>query len=167
MAELSTAQLNTLKAAILADPALAPLSGGATVDRVALQTALNAFVSHTVWKVSVPTLRIGQVVNYVALAAMTTANLDRVKTFVVLNPETFDPSRSDIRTYMNDTFSGALGGQGQATRDALEAEYRRSARYFERVFATGIGSFASPATMAVSAEVNGEITVGNIIEMFP
>ena len=67
------------------------------------------------------TEEIGKTVSYVAVAAMTTANLDRVRSFHTLNPEEFDPSRLDVRTFWADTFSGALGGEGANTRAALEA----------------------------------------------
>lgn len=63
-----------------------------------------AYPSWTVYKTSEPTASIGKTVNYVAVAAMTTANLDRINTFTTLNPETLDPSRADVRQYFADTF---------------------------------------------------------------
>lgn len=152
---LTNAQLATLKADIAADPALAakPMtSAGAQEIADAYNLTVPAWI---VWKPNVPTLQIGAVVSYVAVAAMTTANLDRVRTFYVMNPDSFDPSRSDIRTYMSDTFSGALGGQGQASRDALEALYRRAATRAEKLYSTGTGSTASPATLTFSGSITG------------
>lgn len=145
---LTTQQLTTLKACIHAVPEWAALPNNSDTAS-AITTGLNATATPAwiVWRRAVPTTEIGLTVNYVAVAAMTTANLDRVKTFIALNPESFDPSRNDIRTYMADTFSGALGGQGQATRDALEAMYRRSATSGEKCLSTGTGSTASPAVM--------------------
>lgn len=135
-----------LKAHILASPDLAPLVTSGDYQAIANILNLTATPDFYCWRPSMPTREIGQVISYVALAAMTTANLDRVRTFDTLNPESFDPSRADIRQYMADTFSGALGGQGQATRDALEAAYRDKATRAEKIVATGTGSFASPAT---------------------
>lgn len=151
---LTPAQLATLKAAILADPALNALpntnAGNSVIAAELNATAVPDFI---VWRKSMQTLEVGQVISYVALAAMTTANLDRVKTFQQLNPASFDPGRSDIRTYMADTFSGALGGAGQATRDALDAAYRRKALLIEKILATGTGSTASPAVMGYEGTV--------------
>jgi hypothetical protein len=145
---LTTAQLATLKAAILADPVLNALPNtnvGNSVIAVTLNApATPAFI---VWKTVVQSTRIGKTVNYVAVAAMTTANLERLNNFLGMNPSDFDPARADIRTFMADTFSGALGGQGQATRDALEALYRRAALAAEKIFSTGTGSTASPAVV--------------------
>lgn len=155
---LTPQQLPALKAAILAetDPTFVGYrTEGATGAMAAWYngTASPAFV---VWKASVASDLIGKVLNYVAVAAMTTANLSRVSDFLRMNPVSFDPSRSDIRTFMSDTFSGALGGQGQATRDALEAVYRRDATRGEKVFATGAGSFASPGVAVFVGSISND-----------
>ena len=151
---LTTAQLQTLQTYIESNPAWTSLpntnAGNSVIGAELNAVAVPDFI---VWRRAIPTLEIGQVISYVALAAMTTANLDRVKTFQQLNPTTFEGGRSDIRTYMSDTFSGALGGQGQATRDALEATYRRKALLVEKVLATGTGSTASPAVMGYEGTV--------------
>lgn len=152
---LTTAQLQTLKAYIATVPAWAalPLTSASAQT---ISDGLNATASPVwvVWRKTVPTLEIGLVVNYIAVAAMTTANLDRVSVFYTLNPATFDPSRSDIRTYLSDTFSGALGGQGQATRDALDAMYRRNATLGEKVLSTGTGTTASPAVLGYEGSIS-------------
>lgn len=145
---LTPTQLQTLKAAILADPVLSAQPNTNAGNSVVAQT-LNApaVPQFFVWKTLVQTGSIGKTVNYVAIAAMTTANLDRLNNFLNMNPSEFDPARADIRTFMADTFSGSLGGQGQATRDALEDLYRRSALLIEKILATGTGSYAAPAVM--------------------
>lgn len=145
---LTSPQLATLKAYINSVPAWAALPNDSD-SALQIAASLNAPASPAwvVWRSSVPTLDIGRAVNYVAVAAMTTANLDRVRMFCEMNPSSFNPSRSDIRTFMSDTFSGALGGQGQASRDALDALYRRNATLIEKVLSSGTGSTASPATL--------------------
>ena len=152
---LTPAQLATLKADILADPALAsqPMtSAGAQ----AIADAYNSAATPTfvVWRKSVQTAEVGKTVNYIAVEAMTTANQDRIKTFYQMNPVEFEP-RSDIRSFWANTFSGALGGQGQATRDALEALWRRNATRGEKLFATGTGSTVSPGDMTVEGQITG------------
>jgi hypothetical protein len=60
---------------------------------------------------------------------------------------------------MTDTFSGALGGQGQATRDALDALYRRTATRGERLYATGAGTTVSPGVLVYEGNIStGDIT---------
>jgi hypothetical protein len=146
---LTPIQLATLKAAILAETDPTFVSYRTAGANSAMSDWYNeasgpAFVC---WKASVPSGQIGKTVNYVAVAAMTTANLERLNNFLGMNPSEFDPGRADIRAFMADTFSGALGGQGQATRDALDALYRRNALLIEKILATGTGSTASPAVM--------------------
>lgn len=152
---LTPAQLQALKTYIASVPAWAALPNDSDA---ALQIASGmneaAAPAWVVWRSSVPTLDIGRAVSYVAVAAMTTANLDRVKTFYAMNPTSFEPSRSDIRTFMADTFSGALGGAGQASRDALDALYRRNATLAEKALSTGTGSTASPATLGYEGAVS-------------
>lgn len=150
---LTPAQLATMCTAVKANPtanALRITGDGGGMRGWLNQTFSPAWV---VWKPSVPTLEIGQAVNYVAVAAMTATNLERVNTFMRLNPNTFNPARADIRTYMSDTFSGALGGQGQATRDALDALYRRSATNAERQLATGAGTTQDPGVLVFAGAV--------------
>ena len=150
---LTTAQLATLKAAIVADPVLngQPM----TPDGAAfIAVELNKTATPDFWgyKPQINTDMIGKTVSYVAIAAMTTANLDRVNNFHILNPESFT-GRDDVKTFLNDTFSGALGGAGQATRDALDLLLRRLVTRFERLYATGTGSTAAPGTVVVEGPV--------------
>lgn len=145
---LTTDQLAALKVAIDADPVLSAFpntSDGAFEIAAALnQQASPAFV---VWRSTVQTAEVGTAVNYVAVEAMTDANRGRINTFYTMNPESFDPSRTDVRAYWTNTFSGALGGQGEATRTALEALWRRNATRAEKVLATGTGTTAAPGTL--------------------
>ena len=150
---LTTAQLQTLKTAILAETNPEFVGYRNAGDNAGMASWYNVPSSAIVWRSRVPTTEIGLTVNYVAVAAMTTANLDRIKTFITLNPVNFDPGRSDIRTYMSDTFSGALGGQGQATRDALDAMYRRAATRGEALYDTGTGTTVSPATLGYEGSI--------------
>lgn len=141
------AALAILKAAILADPVLA--SQPMTADgafAIATVMNLNASPSFWVFRRNIPQSEIGKTVSYIAIAAMTTANLDRVNNFLNLNQDTFH-GRDDVKTFLNDTFSGALGGQGQATRDALDLMLRRLATRAERLYTTGTGSTIAPGAL--------------------
>lgn len=145
---LTNAQLQTLKAAIAAetDPTFVSLrTAGATNGMTAWYNELSTFVA---WRKSVQTAEVGVAVNYIAVEAMTDANRTRITTFYAMNPSQFQP-RADIRTYWDNTFSGALGGQGQATRDALTALWKRTITRFEKLYATGTGTTATPGDIVV------------------
>lgn len=113
----------------------------------ALLTWLNGESTFVVYKNSETVAAVGQAVNYVAFEALTTANIEKINTFTRLNMSTFLPSRADVRAFWANVFSGALGGQGQATRDALEALWRRFAKRAERVFAAGTGTTLAPGAL--------------------
>lgn len=143
-------QQATLRAAILATPALNALIS----NYQALAAALNAPASpaFVCWQPSIPTAKLGTTIGSVALAAVTSANLNQLDLFLKLNPESFPPS-AGIRAFFANTFGGALAGDGQATRDALEALYRLNATVAEKILATGTGSFAAPATFGWQGEI--------------
>ena len=140
---LTTAQETTLAAHIRANQSPAVIAALAIRNDVELARLYNLASAFIVWRKTVQTSEVGNAVNYIAVEAMTDANRGRITTFYTMNPQSFVP-RSDIRSYWGNTFSGALGGQGQATRDALEALWRRAASIAESIFATGTGTTVSP-----------------------
>ena len=160
---LTVAQLATLKAHVLADPALVPFTSGPTTDYAAIAAALNAPSSPAfiVRRSSVQTDEVGRTVSYVAVASMTSANTGRIQLFYDMNPNSFFPS-ADVEQFFTDTFGGALGGQGQATRDALVALWRRTATRAERVLATGTGTTNDPGRLVFE----GAVSISEVNQMF-
>jgi hypothetical protein len=154
---LTPAQLQTLKTAILAetDPELVAYRTNGQTGLIA--DWYNKPGTFIVWRSRVNTAEIGLVVNYEAVGAMTTANRDRIITFYTMNPEAFDPT-ADIRLFWDSTFSGALAGQGANTRAALQALWKRPATRAERLFATGVGTTATPGALVFV----GEVSVANV-----
>lgn len=152
MSHLTPAQLTALKAAILADPVLAAFPANSD-GAFAIAIELNKPSTFVVRRKSVNTKEIGPVLNYVAVSSLTTANRDRATTFLLLNPQDFAPT-ADVESYWDSTFGGALGGQGQATRDALAALWRRVATRFEAIYATGTGTTLSPGALVVDGPVS-------------
>ena len=152
---LTTQQLQALGAYIAADPVLSAFPQGSD-GAFEIAAALNkeATPAFVVWRSKVSTAEVGNAVNYIAVEAMTDANRGRITTFYTMNPQSFSPSRADVRSYWDNTFSGALGGQGQATRDALNALWRRNATIAEKVLASGTGTTASPATLGWEGSLN-------------
>jgi hypothetical protein len=150
---LTPAQLQTLRTAIDAetDPAFVTAR---TLGQTPTMTAwFNAASTFVVRRKRVQSSEIGPVLNYVAVSNLTTGNRDRATTFLMLNPENFEPT-ADVESYWDSTFSGALGGQGQATRDALVALWRRAATRGEALYATGTGTAIAPGVLVFEGTIS-------------
>jgi hypothetical protein len=160
--QLTTAQLQTLKTDISTntDPTfVAYRNAGNTGGMASWYNIDSTFI---VFKPSEATTSIGDVINYIAVAALTDANVNKLTVFYTTQPQNFEPNHSDQRQYLADVFSGALGGQGQATRDALDALYRRAALRGEKLYSTGTGTTLTPGELNATAQ--GQITNQNIID---
>jgi hypothetical protein len=155
MPHLTNPQLLTLKDAILGETDPTFVGYRNATDRPSMASWFNADSSPAfiVTRSVVTTAEVGKAVNYIAVEAMTDANRTRITTFYAMNPVSFQP-RADIQTYWDNTFSGALGGQGQATRDALQALWKRTARRIEKLFATGTGTTLSPGTLVFEGTID-------------
>ena len=142
---LTPQQLATLKADILADPALNAFPNNAD-GNTAIANAYNqnASPAFTVWKTNVSITAIGDKFNGAELGGLTSANQTRLQTIAQYSPMGVNPSLADRRQFFDDIFSGAGGA---VTRPALLALWKRLARRGEKLFATGTGSDPSPATL--------------------
>lgn len=117
----------------------------------------NADSTVVVWRKAIPSDEMGTTVIYNALAAMTTANTSRVQLFMDLNKSSFDGS-ADIDAYFDDTFSGALNGDGATCRANLAAMLRRFATVAESIWAVGTGTTLAPSDL----DFSGSITTTDI-----
>lgn len=153
---LTTSQLQIIKAAILADPVLAaqPMDGDGNGF---IADALNAVAApaFTVWKSSVTLTQVGLAMLSTDVASLTTGNTNRLLVMSSYSGGVFYPANADTWNGFNDVFSVA-GASG--TRAALLALRKRLALRIEKLFATGTGSDAAPATLVVE----GTITSGQI-----
>lgn len=140
---LTTAQLTTLKADILADPALAAQpnnsDGAFAIAAVYNTVATPDFI---VWKTDVPTSVCKQAMVWTEFISRSAG--EREAWQFMLSNGTINPSDANVRQGIQDIFSGAGGA---ASRAALLAIAKRKATRAEKLFATGTGSDASPATM--------------------
>lgn len=145
MSQLSPTQLLTLKTAINANPTWAafPTNDDGYLDLAAVLNGVAA-PAFVVWRTNVTTREIGEAMNSSEVAGLTTANTNRLQVMEAYSGGTFNASRADTRAGFDGVFSGAGGVN---TRAALLATYKRNASYAEKIFATGTGSDASPATM--------------------
>jgi hypothetical protein len=160
--QLTTAQLQILKGDINTnpDPTFAAYRAAGNAGQMA--EWYNVDSTFVVFKPAELTTAIGDVISYVAVAALTDANVNKLNLFYTTQPQDFEPSHADQRQYLADVFSGALGGAGQATRDALDALYRRAAQKGEKLYCTGTGTTVTPG--ALNATAQGDITTQNILD---
>lgn len=143
---LTTQQLQMLKADIAADPVLSAYPNNSDGSyEIAKAYNLQASPNFTVWKKSVPVSDVGEAMKSSEVAGLTTADTNRLMVLVQYAGGNFNPSLTETRAGFDDIFSGAGGTQ---TRQALLVLWRRLATRGEKLFATGTGTDASPATSA-------------------
>lgn len=151
---LTTAQLQALKAAIQADPALSsqPMTSAGALF-IADTFNAQASPAFTVWKTSVTNEAIGDAMNGTEIAGLSSLGMQRLQVLAAYSGGTQNPSRADRRAAFDAVFSGA---GGNITRPALAALWRRLATRAEKLFATGTGSDASPATLVFEGTLSSE-----------
>jgi len=153
---LTTAQLATLKAAILADPVLAAQpSDGNGLGFIAEAMNASAVPAFTVWKTSVFIEDVGDNIVGNDLAGLSTLNNTRLQTAVMMAAGGLNPSLVDRRFFFDDIFSGAGGA---ATRAKLLILWKRLALRIEKILAVGTGTDAAPATLTFE----GTITANDV-----
>jgi hypothetical protein len=159
---LTAAQTSALKADILANAGTVPAGqpwtntfagvqvkavpntadGNATVAGWYNQAAAPAF---TTWRKNVTILEIGNNLNGTDLSGLSSLNHTRLQTVVMLSQGGVDASLSDRRQFFDDIFSGTGGA---TTRAQLLVLWKRPATYAQKLYATGAGTDAAPATTA-------------------
>ncbi len=152
---LTPAQMTTFKADIVAatDPACVALELDPTnSDKAfAVATLYNALASPnwTVWRKLVQLSEIARNINGGELAGLTSLNHTRLQTIIELISAAggLDASLVDQRLFFDDIFSGA---GGSITRAQLLALWKKLATRAEKLFSTGTGSDAIPATTAAN-----------------
>jgi hypothetical protein len=162
---LTPQQLAALKADILADTALAPQAG--TPDgRFAIAAAYNVVLApaFTVWKKSVSIAEVGDKINATELGGLTTLNNTRLQTVVVLSQTGINPSLADRRQFFDDIFSGAGGVN---TRANLLALWKELATRAQKLFSTGTGTDAAPATTAANISQGFRLTFDDVTAAMP
>jgi hypothetical protein len=150
MMALTTAQLQQLKTAILNDAVLNAYpnnSDGAWAIAQAMNaTASPAFV---VWKTSVSTRECKQAMIWTEFVGRSTGERDAWQ--FMLSNGTINAADTNVRQGIADIFSGT---QGATSRNNLLAISKRDATLAEKLFASGTGSTASPATMSFEGNLS-------------
>ena len=139
---LTAAQKATLKTDILANgDATAFYTNGDLTGLAALYNAL-ASPAFIVWRTNIPTSDVKKAVNWTEYIGRSVG--ERSAFELIISNGIVDASQPNVRAGFNDIFSGQ---QGVNTRTALLALAKRSCTRGEKVFATGTGSDAVPATL--------------------
>lgn len=159
---LTSAQKTTLKADILADPALSSQPNNSD-GNTAIANAYNLTASPnwTIWRKSVSVTEIGDNIVGTELAGLSSLNNTRLQTVVILSQAGVNPSLADRRAFFDDIFSGAGGAQ---TRAKLLILWKRLASRAQKLFSTGTGSDLSPATTASNVGDDFLLTADNVQE---
>lgn len=159
---LTLTQVTAFKADLAANanliPAGQPWSGsfaGQAINTLPNSSDANAAIAGwynlprssnwTVWRRTVPLAEIGKKLNGAELGGLSSLNHTRLQTVIILTNATggADPSLADQRAFWDDIFSGAGGA---VTRPALLILWKRLASNLQKLFSTGTGSDAVPAT---------------------
>jgi hypothetical protein len=151
---LTTEQRATLKAAILADPALAALAPSSN----AINTIIEAYKApaspaYTVWRTTVSQDEIMQ--NGFDWVRVDNLSVGKARIWEWLfynSSRAIDPSKSNVRAGIAECWKGTTADL--AVQAVVLGHCKRSANRLEALFATGAGSVADPATMVVQGEVS-------------
>ena len=161
---LTNEQLVALKAAILADPVLAPLTSGPGTDYNAIAIALSAEASpaFVVWRTSVTRAELQDMdaFNWTVVDNLSTGSKYRIWEWMFGTTGSINPSKANIRAGIAATWVG--NAQLLAVQAAVLAGCKRNATRVEKLFATGTGSDASPAVMTVE----GGVSLGEVASLF-
>lgn len=167
---LNTAQIATLRAAMLADPNLA--AGIAAGDYGVMAAYLAQPSSFIVWRSTTPTRDVLDSVIWASMTPVdapdgTQAWLNRtmmcqskqLNLQILLQGTTSVRSdKSNIRSGLQDALtnvpSGASGARVAAGWSAVRLAMQRPATQFEAIFATGTGTQATPGSLVVEGTVD-------------
>lgn len=166
-------QLSTLKSAILADPTLAPLTSGTGTDYGAIASAMSSLAAPDFWVYKSVMSRhelltgTGPDGTTFTWGGSTGGYINRSQGERDAFREMFNstgsvnPALVNIQTAFADIFSGA-GAGAVANRAHVAGMSRRKATRVEKLFSSGTGSTASPATL----RYEGGVTISDVSGMF-
>lgn len=149
---LTPPQQQTLKADIAANPDLnsQPHNSDGAFEIARLYN-LDAAPIYTVWKTNVSINEVGKKFNGTELAGLTANNATRLQTIALYLAGGVNPSIPDNRQFFDDVFSGAGGTN---TRANLLPLWKRLGSRVEKLYATGTGTDAAPATMTFEGPIS-------------
>lgn len=150
---LTPAQLSTLKTYITNTPALAAIPPGSDGDwAIALLINETAAPAFAVWRSDVSIDEIQR--NGMNWTLCDNLSVGRARIWDWLGRlGRFDAGKANVRAGIDACWAGA-GAEFVAQRASIYSHCKRSATVAEKLFATGTGSDASPATMVIEGAIN-------------
>jgi len=151
---LTTAQLATLKADILADPALnAQPNNSDGNSAIAAAYNLTAAPTFVVWRSSVQQETITQNgFDWVRVDNLSVGKA-RIWEWLFANPmRSINPSKANVRAGINECWKGTA--DDLAVRAAIYVHCKRGATRGEKLFATGAGTDADPGLMGFEGSLS-------------
>ena len=152
---LTPARMTALKAHIIAntDPFVVTALAEGGHAGIAEWYSGIASPSFTVWRSTVGSNEIINSITFSGAGGFIARTAGERETFLMLLARgSIEPWRANIRQAFSDIFSGAGTGAPE-TRTALLAVSKRLANNIEKLFATGTGSDASPATLTYEGPI--------------
>ena len=158
---ITEAQMATVKAYILATPALAALTSGPGTDynTIALTLSADANPAFRVWKTSLTRNdAMGDGFDFTQVDNLTTGQARIWEWLFIDGP--MNPSVTSRRTAVSEAWKGTAAKVAVATY--VLGQCKRNASQVEKLLATGTGSDAAPATMTHE----GGISLSEVASMF-
>ena len=150
--QLTAAQRTTLRNDILADPALAALPQG-NQSALTIATAYNAIAAGwIVWRSGVSADEIGDAWVGTDIDGMSALNMQRLQLLLAsAGSKGFDMRRTDRRAGFENPFGA---NASNASRVAMRTNWKRTCTRCEKLFSTGVGSDAVPASTVVEGTLS-------------
>lgn len=157
---MTSEQFATLKAALLANPALAQYIVDYRDDLIRDYYNSQATPDFTVWRTNVTQDEIMQ--NGFDWVRVDNLSVGKARIWEWLfknSSNSINPSKANVRAGIDETWKGTTADL--AVRAAVYVHCKRLANRVERIFATGVGSDAAPGILTFE----GEITTSDVSAM--
>ncbi len=150
----------TLKAYILTQSDLIPLTSGPTTDRALLADKLNANANPNVlaWRTSVAQEEMDEAADYTVFDSISAGKRDSWG-FMIAFPRNF--TRTKVRKWVTDVWGNATANS--AAESILQAATEKASRAEN---ALGGGSVTVGTVTAIKRNWEGDVTIQDIAEMF-
>jgi len=152
---LNPSQLQTLKAAIVADPVLGPLTSGPQSDYGRITDTMNSDASPAfiVWRTSVTRAEYqdDDAFDWTVVDNLSTGSKFRIWEWMFGTTGAINPSKAKIRAGIAACWVG--NAALVAVEAAILARSKRNATRAEKLFATGTGSNAVPGLLTFEGAV--------------
>jgi hypothetical protein len=150
---LTTAQLQAIKANVLADPTLSAMWTGGNPGQIAAYYNTTAAPDFFAWRSSVTQDEIMQNGFDWTRVDNLTVGKARIWGWLFDNQnKTINPAKANVRAGIDATWVGTAADL--AVRAVVYTHCKRKTNNIEKLLATGVGSDASPATMGYEGTVD-------------